>query len=38
MSLIQVVGINLAKYVFSIHEVVEHGKCKSHKLSNETNS
>ncbi|GMM84751.1 hypothetical protein MTsN2n4_19780 [Pseudoalteromonas sp. MTN2-4] len=28
MSLIKVVGIDLAKYVFSIHGVDEHGKCK----------
>ncbi|ATD00659.1 hypothetical protein PSPO_b0684 [Pseudoalteromonas spongiae UST010723-006] len=28
MSLIKVVGIDLAKYVFSIHGVDEHSKCK----------
>lgn len=31
MSLIKVVGIDLAKLVFSIHGVDEHGKCKLRK-------
>ncbi|KKE80967.1 hypothetical protein N481_09110 [Pseudoalteromonas luteoviolacea S4047-1] len=31
MFLIKVAGIDFAKYVFSIHGVNEHGKCKLRK-------
>jgi len=37
MSLIKVVGIDLAKYVFSIHGVDEHGKCKLRKTIKRNN-
>ena len=37
MSLIKVVGIDLAKYVFSIHGVDVHGKCKLRKTIKRNN-
>lgn len=37
MSLIKVVGIDLAKLVFSIHGVDEHGKCKLRKTIKRNN-
>ncbi len=37
MSLIKVVGIDLAKLVFSIHGVDEHDKCKLRKTVKRNN-
>jgi len=37
MSLIKVIGINLAKLAFSIHGVDEHSKCKLRKTIKRNN-